>query len=256
MKLFKIILLLCITNHTIGQNPLVSIITSVFKGDQFIQGFMEDIVQQTIFEHCELIIINANSPGNEEPIIKEYMKLFPNIRYIKLDHDPGLYAVWNIGIKEAQAEFVTNANLDDRLAFDCHEVLAKALLEHPEIDLVYSDFYETIYPNETFAKNRHRRRSNLAEYSWPALKKSCLPNSHPMWRKSIHEKYGYFDETFIAGGDWEMWCRAGKHGSLFLKIPGVYGLYYLNPKGLSTKDYRLVTREYKIMVARHFNAKN
>ncbi len=213
---------------------------------------MEDIIQQTIIDRCELIMINANSPGHEEKIIKKYMNLFPNIHYIKLDYDLGIYGVWNIGINEAQAEFITNANLDDRLAFDCYEIHLEALLKHPEVDLVYSDFYKTIYPNETFSKNRHRRQSNLAQYSWSALKKSCLPNDHPMWRKSMHKKYGYFDESFKAGGDWEMWCRAGKQGSKFLKVPGIYGRCYLNPNGLSTKDYHLVSKEYKIMTARHF----
>ena len=40
--------------------------------DEFIEPYLEDITRQTIFkDKCELILINANSPGNEEPIIKK-----------------------------------------------------------------------------------------------------------------------------------------------------------------------------------------
>ena len=31
-----------------------------------------------------------------------------------------------------------------------------------------------------------------------------------------------------------MWLRAVRNGSKFSKLPGVYGLYYMNPQGLST----------------------
>src|SRR3990170_4374773 len=77
-RLFILIFLtLCSTNsccaHDEKENkPRVSIITSVFKGDKFIKGFMDDIVKSTIFDQCELIIINAASPENEERVIKEY----------------------------------------------------------------------------------------------------------------------------------------------------------------------------------------
>ena len=94
--------------------PRVSIITSIWKGDDFIEGFLADITDQTVFPQSELILINPSSPGNEEPIIKKYMEKYPNIVYLKLPQDPGLYACWNMGIKAARADFVTNANLDDR----------------------------------------------------------------------------------------------------------------------------------------------
>ena len=61
---------ICSANET--WKPRVTIITSVYKGDKFIKGFLEDIVQQTIFNDCELIIINANSPEKEDDIIKRY----------------------------------------------------------------------------------------------------------------------------------------------------------------------------------------
>jgi glycosyltransferase involved in cell wall biosynthesis len=214
-------------------HPIISIITSVYNGDQFIEGFLEDITQQTIFDQCELILINANSPGNEEEIIKHYYERYRNIHYYRLDHDPGIYAVWNYAIKRAQGKYLTNANLDDRLKSDCYEMHKKTLDEYPEIDLVYSDFYVTYYPNETFTSHHASHERIMASFS-PREMWQPLPNNHPMWRRSMHNRYGLFDERYKHAGDWEMWLRAVQGGAQFLKVEGIYGLYYYNPQGLST----------------------
>ncbi|HEV2601446.1 MAG TPA: glycosyltransferase [Candidatus Babeliales bacterium] len=215
--------------------PKISIITSVYKGDQYIAGFMEDIVSQTIFDQCELIMIDANSPDNECQIIKKYMEQYSNIIYLRFDHDPGLYAVWNMAIAMAGGAYITNANLDDRLKFDCYEKHAQTLDMHTDVDLVYSDFYVTYYPNETFICNRYSHVRTMAEFS-PENMVQPLPNNHPMWRKSLHDRCGYFDTTYRYVADYEFWLRAVGLGAIFMKAPGIYGLYYFNPQGVSTNS--------------------
>ena len=140
--------------------PKISIITSVYNGDEFIQPFLEDMTRQTIFEEkCELILINANSPGNEEEVIKEYIEKYPNnIVYKKLEKDPGIYGVWNIGVEMASGEYLTNANLDDRKALYSIERHARELYLNSEIDLVYADMMITDKPNETFETNNSYNR--------------------------------------------------------------------------------------------------
>jgi len=229
-------------NTTNDIRPRISIITSLFKGDLFIKGFLDDITRQTIFNQCELILINAASPGNEEQIIMDYVHRYPNIIYIKLKRDPGLYAVWNMAIRMARGEFIANANVDDRLHPQCYEVFLNALLAHPEIDLVYSEFYYSTIPNEIYENNDHQRIQHLPEFNKTALWNGvCLPNNHPLWRKSIHTKYGYFDEWYKIIGDYEMWLRIVAHGSRFMRIAGAYGMFYINPRGLSC-DYSNANR--------------
>lgn len=218
--------------------PRVTIITSLYNGDLFIEGFLHDIVQQTIFNQCELLIINANSPGNETPIIETYCKRYPNIRYIKLNHDPGLYGVWNLGIKMARADYVTNANVDDRLAYTCYEEHANCLDNHPEVNLVYSDHYASYVPNEDFYAARLHNNGvwYYREFSQQNNEAYCLGGNHPMWRLSMHDKAGLFNETFACAGDWEMWIRAGRSGSIFKKINKNLAVFFINRKGLSAQD--------------------
>jgi glycosyltransferase involved in cell wall biosynthesis len=224
--------------------PKVSIITSVFKGKYYMGPFLEDITRQTIFDDCELILINAHSPDKEEEIIKRYMQVYPNIVYVRLEKDPGLYAVWNQAIKMSRGKYITNANLDDRLAPDCYEVHAQALDENPGVELVYSDSYWTRCPNETFEMNSSDGIYSCAQFSRKAMKNS-LPAQNPMWRKSMHDRYGYFDESYFITGDYKMWIKMVEMGAVFKKVPGIHGLF-LSSDGLSTSQNTIdrATEEY------------
>lgn len=221
-------------------DPKISIITSVYEGDEFIEGFLADITRQTVFGQCELIIINANSSGHEEPVIKKYMAQYPNIIYFRLDSDPGIYGVWNMAIKMSHGTYITNANIDDRLEEHCYEIHAQALDEYPEIMLVYSNRYLTTIPNETFEHHSSNMLINSPEFSRENMF-FCLPGCNPMWRKSLHDSYGFFDPGYKSSGDFEMWLRAVEEGAQFKKVPGCYCLCYENPQGLST---RINTKRY------------
>jgi len=221
----------------VSELPKISIIASMYDADEFIEGYLQDITSQTIFrEKCELILINANSPGNEEPIIKKYMEQYPNIIYKKLDKDPGIYGAWNVALELASGEYITNANMDDRKSSYSLEKHAKELYINKDIDLVYCDSFITNNPNETFENNSSQnRRYNFEQFSKEAMLRGNLPHNHPMWRKTLHDKYGKFDESYKSAGDWEFWLRCCIGGdSKFKKIDGIYGLYYFNPKGIST----------------------
>lgn len=231
-------------------NPRVSIITSVFNGDEFIEGFMEDITHQTIFEQCELIIINANSPGiKEESIIFEYMKKFSNIIYVKLAEDPGLYSVWNLGIKLSRGIYLTNANVDDRLSVDSLERHAHALDKYPDVAMVYSDFYISNNANETFNQITSKKIFFLPEPNKNCL---CKAGNHPMWRKSLHKNCGLFNGKYKGLGDWDMWIRFALQGAVFMKLPVLTGVWYHNPKGLSTNpEHGFIATEHKEILRKY-----
>jgi glycosyltransferase involved in cell wall biosynthesis len=239
---------------------------------------MEDITSQTLFSkkdavgnfYCELIIINAHSPHSEEKVIAPYLEKYPNIIYEKLDFDPGLYAVWNRAIEKSRGEFVTNANLDDRLAPQSLELHLDYFEKHPETDIVYSNNYWTEEKNETFEKREQKQAvmgatldnqgsfwSTTPPFSAHALISGLTVGHHPMWRKSIHARFGWFDITYKSAGDWEMWCRSYVGGARFAKLPQFLGSYYKNPTGLSTsekdqprihKEAREVYEKYKNLI--------
>lgn len=217
--------------------PKISFITSVFKGGEFFEGFMEDITRQTIFrDKCELILVDCNSPDNEEEMAKPWLEKYPeNIKYIKLEEDPGIYAAWNLAIKESTGEFISSANLDDRKSPEFAEKLGKFLYAHPDVDCVYTENLVTQQPHETFESNSSNGQVYPAEnFSKEAMLRGNPPHCMPMWRKTLHNKNGWFDEEYKSASDWDFWLKCAFGGSEYKKLSEPLGLYYFNPSGMST----------------------
>ncbi len=240
-----LILLFIKTCFLSAKEPSLTIITSVFNGDRYIEHFLEQIATQTVYNECQHIIINANSPGKEERVILAFKNKHPNVEYYRLDKDPGIYAVWNMAIKKAKGPYLVSANLDDRLAPFAYELLLNQIELHPEIDLVYSDAYITNHPNQVFGSHLYCNFYSAPEFSYKAVQNGCFIGSHPIWRKSMHDKYGLFNEQFLCAGDWEMWLRAASQGSLFLHIKELTGVNYLGPEELTNRKDLASHREWE-----------
>ncbi len=180
---------------------LVSAIVSTYNAEKFIRGCLEDLENQTIADKLEIIIVNSGLEQNEEKIVKEFQQKYKNIVYIKTDQREGIYSAWNRAVKIAKGKFITNANTDDRHSKNALEIMANELLANCEVGLVYGDQIRTKTPNDTFENNCGTDVMKQPEYSHERLLFGCCTGSQPMWRKSFHDKIGYFDETLTCAGD-------------------------------------------------------
>ncbi|CCI31105.1 Genome sequencing data, contig C299 [Microcystis sp. T1-4] len=216
------------------QRIKVSVIVSTYKSAEFIRGCLEDLVTQTLYEkgEVEIIIIDSASPENEGEIIQEFQENYPNIIYQRTQERETLYRAWNRAIKLARGSYITNGNTDDRRCFNALEILANYLDNNREISLVYADQLITTIKNDTFATTPALKHWNWPNYSYPQMRQGCCVGSQPMWRKMLHDKYGYFQENFRCAGDYEFWLRIGSQGEKMALIPEILGLYYLNLQGL------------------------
>ena len=221
------------------EKPLfkVSAIVSTFNAERFIRGCLEDLVNQTLYQQggLEIIIVDSCSEQNEKAVVEEFQKQYRSITYIRTTIRETVYAAWNRGIKAARGEYITNANTDDRRRKDALEVMAALLDQKPGIGLVYADVIITETENETFEKH-----TRTGQYQWPdfdrvVLSIGCFIGPQPMWRKSLHDRYGYFDERFSASGDWEFWLRIAV-GTRFLHIPEFLGVYLRSPHSLEHQN--------------------
>jgi len=214
--------------------PKVSLITSMYKGEDHIDLFLEEITKQKNFDECEIIFVDCNdTPGYEKLAIQKYQKEFNNLHYHFLKPDPGVYGAWNYGILKSRGKYITNANLDDFRSYEQISTLSQVLDTDDHIDLVYHPFIETHNEGETFYSTLQRRVYESYEFS-PQNMIKCLPGCMPLWRRNLHYKNGMFNEDYLYAGDWEFWLRCVQSGSAFKRVDKVLGCYYFNPDGLST----------------------
>ena len=210
---------------------LVSAIVSTYNCEEFIRGCLEDLENQTIADKLEIIVVNSGSQQNEEAIVKEFQAKYNNIVYIKTEERESVYKAWNRGVKAARGKFLTNANTDDRHRPDALEVLSNELINNPELAVVYGDQICTDTPNGTFERHNTLESYQQPDYDRERLLLGCCVGSQPMWRRSLHEELGYFDETLECAGDWDFWLRVSEK-YCFKHIPEFLGLYYFNQEGV------------------------
>ncbi|MGL5509633.1 MAG: glycosyltransferase, partial [Microcoleaceae cyanobacterium] len=237
-----------------SNNIKVSAIVSTYNSEAFFAGCLEDLVNQTLYQtgELEIIIIDSNSRENEEAIARQYQAKYNNIIYERTDQRETIYSAWNRGIKLAQGKYITNANTDDRHRPDALAKLANYLDENAEIAIVYADQLITNIPNETWWNTCADQRWNWPAFDYTELEKRCILGSQPMWRKCLHEKYGYFRPEFQVAGDYEFWLRVGKQEKI-ARFSEILGLYFNNTHGLekssniASQETYEICREYGII---------
>lgn len=211
---------------------------SFYKGSKFIEEYLYDVTKQTIFDEIEFIFLDCASPENEYNYIKPYLK-FPNIKYYKLDKDLGLYACWNKAIEFCTSDIIGNWNIDDRRAINGIEILVRRLEKKPEVDVVYGITYISQVANERYEDNTYQMIYPCLPHSFENLLKNNSPHCMPLWRKNLHDRFGYFDESYISAADGEFWLRCAAGGATIELVNHPVGLYYDNPTGRSTNPEHL-----------------
>jgi glycosyltransferase involved in cell wall biosynthesis/ADP-heptose:LPS heptosyltransferase/predicted O-methyltransferase YrrM len=211
---------------------LVSAIISTYNSGDSIAGCIEDLEQQTIADKMEIIVVNSNSPSNEEEIVLQLQKKYSNIKYLRTARRETLYKAWNRAIKIASGKYITNANCDDRHTPDALEKLSNALEANPDKAVAYADqqFVDALggQPIRRFEAGRFNRFRLMSQW--------CFISSHPMWRRSIHKDIGYFDPQFFICGDYEFWLRVSQRYD-FVYLPEILGDRVWNEDCLSTVEY-------------------
>lgn len=186
-----------------ANRPLVSIVTPVFNGRQYLEQTVQSVLGQS-YANIEYIIIDGGSTDGTLDIIKKYQD---RIDFWASEPDQGMYDAVNKGLKRAAGEIVAYLNADDLYYSDTVKQAVEFLLAHPSTDLVYGDC-DFIGPDGRFLYTY--RYPGFNQSSFVAMSTSTIPQQSSFWRKSLHEKIGYFDVNLKMCGDFDFYAKAGQ----------------------------------------------
>ncbi len=207
-----------------GNDILVTAIVSTYNSERFIRGCLEDLEAQTIADRLEIIVVDSGSEQREGEIVREFQQRYSNIRYLRTGQRETIYAAWNRAIAQARGKYLSSANTDDRHVPRAYERMVSELEANPDVALVYADSALTRVENASIEDAPVE-----AWFRWPGfdprhLFAVCYIGPQPMWRRSLHEKYGSFDAEMEVAGDYDFWLRMAAT-EMFRHIPEVLGLY-------------------------------
>lgn len=91
----------------------ISIIIPVYNADKYLECMLDSILEQT-FNDFELIAVNDGSTDNSLKILEQYKNKFLKFNIINQENS-GSYKARLAGIKEANGEYITILDCDDKI---------------------------------------------------------------------------------------------------------------------------------------------
>lgn len=187
------------------EEPLVSIITIVYNGEEYIEQAILSVLHQT-YPNIEYIIVDGGSTDNTASIINKYSN---QLHKFISEKDRGISDAFNKGIKMTTGTFIGILNADDW--YERHAV-EMVIANSKSADVIYGDM--KLWNNnevDFVVKGNH----TLLEHE--------MTLNHPtvFVRRSCYEKFGFFDETYKCAMDYDMLLRLKVNGSRFVHVPHV-----------------------------------
>jgi len=204
----------------------VSTITPCYNMSKYMKGFLDNLSTQT---HKDLeIVLDHNEPTDEEiMLVEDYNNVHDNIFHIQVEGVDQIGITINKKNKFASGDYLCIWNVDDLRTPDSIEIMAKALDENPDVDFVYGNY--VIVPNFGGTEGQYVDETGRED----ELTTGMILGPYFMFRKSILEKSGVFDEQLVQGADYDLALRLAFNGK-GLHIPTNLGYYLNDGQGLST----------------------
>lgn len=206
----------------------VSAIVSCYKGEKYLPEFLKNCAEQTLRSETEIVLVHNQPSETEARIVKNYQARYPGlVNYIVVPRE-SLAVSTNRAIKAAKGEYVCIWNVDDLRTPNSLELMAKTLDENQTTSFTYGDF---IIVNNW--KSQAGRLISTPEFDKRKFARSMNLGPFYMWRKSWCERFGYWDEQFKSGADFDHSVRLALE-SQGKKTHGLLGYYLDEGLGLST----------------------
>ncbi len=211
-------------------NKKVTVLVAIYNGGEFISSKINNLLQQTILDDIHIVFLNCQNFNNERAQYENLLDCKKVSCHEILYHKHfGLYYTWNDGIKTSDSEFICNANIDDMWH---PQYLEKCVnhLNNSDCAVVNSVILITKTPNQY----DHSKWSNIIGVipSHPYPLSTAGPC--PVWRRSVHDKYGYFGD-YLTIGDARMWEKWHDGNEKFDVIKEELTLYYAHPCSLERR---------------------
>lgn len=195
--------------YTSKDNPLVSVIMTVYNCAEYIGDAIESVLIQN-YPKFELIIINDGSTDSTKEVISRYED--QRIRYF-YQENAGMSNALNHAVRQARGQYIMPLDADDMMTADFIAAHLAEFEKHPDVDLVYCDVLlidENSKPIRIMNKPEYQDRRHLIRDLFRA--------GHPVVpfrlgiKRTVYDKIGLYDEKLKVGMDYDMMRRFVKVG--------------------------------------------
>jgi glycosyltransferase involved in cell wall biosynthesis len=212
---------------------LVSIIIPVYNREGFIAEAVESALDQLDVDK-EVIVVDDGSTDGTAATLRRYLD---RINYLR-QKNAGPPAARNSGVVMAKGEFITFLDSDDLWPRSRTRLLLNCLNAHPVAGVAMGHLQYVpveVSPSERYLAASQETESVL-NYNLGAS----------LFRASIMQTVGAFDETMRYSDDWDWFIRAREEGIRIELLPDVTLISRRHTENLSNQRY--VGNHYTLMM--------
>jgi GT2 family glycosyltransferase len=208
----------------------VSALISAYYAEDFMAGRLQNLLDQ---DPVPDMVVVCKHDSVEEQIARDYGVE----KIVTTSHIPTIGAAWNAAIEQASGDYCVIANTDDRFLPGGLKMLSDVLDNVPAAGYVFSDLFLVKYGITTPRPNHGRLdKPGLIPAAYAKLKQRYFCGPMPMWRRSLHNKYGYFYEHYIVASDYDWVLRLAKAGVGIYWLDRAVGVYEIRDNSLELRN--------------------
>ena len=218
--------------------PTVSVIMPAYNVEPYLAASIESVRAQT-YRDWELVLVDDGSSDRTGQIADDYSGRDARIRVIH-QRNGGLSAARNSAMRYARGEFFALLDSDDLWDPDFLQSQMATFASTPAADIVTGNAREMGgHWNGRPARPWPDRRPlpDLAEI----LRDEEAVFIMSVFRRSVYQAVGDFDERMRSNEDYDYWLRAAAAGFRFARNDRPLGEYRRRDDSLSADDVRMLT---------------
>lgn len=216
-------------NEKWKRKPLISIVVPVYNTPQVFLRQMIESVQNQSYSEWELCIGNA-SPENKEmkKILEEYKK-DARIKEVEIPENKGISQNTNRAMEIASGELIGLLDHDDLLAPNALYEIAKAVNEHPDPEVIYTDEDKV-----TTDLKEHFQPHLKPDFNLDLLRSNNYICHFFVASRDLIKRVGGFRPEFNGAQDYDLILRCTEQAKQIVHIPKI--LYHWRVHKASTAD--------------------
>lgn len=219
---------------------LVSIIIPVYNAENFISDTIESVLNQT-YKNWELILIDDISKDHSVEIIKQIKKENKKIKLIELKEKGLAFGARNIGVKEAQGEYICFLDADDIWDIEKLEKQIKFMKQN----LCAFSFTGYEFANSELIKSGHKVYVPRTLNYKHALKNTTIFTSTVMFNMNKISKELIMMPN-IKSEDTACWWNILRHNYVAYGLNEILVLYRRSENTLSSNKVEAVKRIWNL----------
>lgn len=205
--------------------PLVTIVTPSYNQAEFLAATLDSVLAQD-YPNIEYIVLDDGSTDKTPDVLNRYTGRVNWERQPNMGQSRTLNKAWS----RARGEYLGYLSSDDLLLPHAISTLVKALQAQPEVIVAYCDF------DLIDGKGRHTGEAKSPDYDHRRMVEEliCPPGPGALFRRSLFEQIGGWNEHLRKIPDFEYWLRAGRIGP-FIRVPQVLAQYRVHQESTAIR---------------------